>query len=180
LALGFSGRAAVMLRAQRWMLDHAARVIDAVVEETGKTYEDAQLTDLGYTVQALGFWARSAKRYLADERIRYWGNPTVAGKKLVVRYEPAGVVGVIGPWNFPLVNGFGDCIPALMAGNSVILKPSEVTPLSSLLVAEMVGACGLPEGFFQVATGDGSTGAALVAAVDCMMFTGSTRTGKLV
>jgi len=180
LALGFSNRGAVMLRAQRWMLDHAARVIGAVVEETGKTYEDAQVTDLGYTVQALGFWARSAERYLADERVRYWGNPTVAGKKLVVRYEPAGVVGVIGPWNFPLVNGFGDCIPALMAGNSVILKPSEVTPLSSLLMAEMFAECGLPEGVFQVATGDGSTGAALVACVDCVMFTGSTRTGRLV
>ena len=180
LALGFSGRRAVMLRAQRWMLDHAARVIGAVVEETGKTYEDAQLTDLGYTVQALGFWARSAEGYLADEHVRYWGNPTVAGKKLVVRYEPVGVVGVIGPWNFPLVNGFGDCIPALMAGNSVILKPSEVTPLSSLLMAEMFAECGLPEGVFQVATGDGSTGAALVAGVDCVMFTGSTRTGKLV
>ena len=75
--------------------------------------------------------------YLADERSHYWGNPAVAGKKLVMRYEPLGVVGVIGPWNFPLVNGFGDCIPALMAGNSVILKPSEVTPLSSLLMAEM-------------------------------------------
>src|SRR5271170_5377124 len=66
LALGFSGRRAVMLRAQRWMLDNAARVIDVVVQETGKTYEDAQLTDLGYTAQALGFWARSAERYLAD------------------------------------------------------------------------------------------------------------------
>jgi acyl-CoA reductase-like NAD-dependent aldehyde dehydrogenase len=131
-------------------------------------------------VQALGFWAKSAERYLADERVHYWGNPTVAGKKLVIRYEPAGVVGVIGPWNFPLVNGFGDCVPAMMAGNSVILKPSEVTPLSSLLMAEMFGECGLPEGVFQVATGDGSTGAALVAAVDCVMFTGSTRTGKLV
>ena len=84
------------------------------------------------------------------------------GKKLVVRYEPVGVVGVIGPWNFPLVNSFGDCIPALMAGNSVILKPSEVTPLSSLLMAEMMRECGLPEGVFQVATGDGSTGAALI------------------
>ena len=180
LALGFAGRGAVMLRAQRWMLDNAERVIDAVVEETGKTYEDAQLTDLGYTVQALGFWAKSAEGYLADERVRYWNNPTVAGKKLVVRYEPSGVVGVIGPWNFPIVNGFGDCIPALMAGNSVILKPSEVTPLSSLLMAEMFRDCGLPEGVFQVATGDGSTGAALIAGVDCVMFTGSTRTGRLV
>ena len=169
-----------MRRAQRWMLDNAERVIGAVVEETGKTYEDAQPTDLGYVVQSLGFWAKHAAEYLADERVRYWGNPAVAGKKLVVRYEPLGVVGVIGPWNFPLVNGFGDCIPALMAGNGVILKPSEVTPLSSLLMAEMFRECGLPEDVFQVATGDGSTGAALIAAVDCVMFTGSTRTGRLV
>ncbi len=180
LALGFDGRAAVMRRAQRWMADNADRLIGAVIEETGKTYEDAQLTDFGYVLQALGFWAKAAERYLADERLHYWGNPIVAGRKLVLRYQPVGLVGVIGPWNFPLVNGFGDCIPALMAGNSVILKPSEVTPLSSLLMAEMFVACGMPEDVFQVATGDGDTGARLVAAVDCVMFTGSTRTGRLV
>ncbi len=180
LALGFEGRAAVMRRAQHWMLDHGERVIGAVIEETGKPYEDAQLTDHGYCVQSLGFWAGTAAGYLADERLHYWGSPVVAGKKLVLRYEPVGLVGVIGPWNFPLVNGFGDCIPALMAGNSVILKPSEVTPLSSILMAEMFTACGMPDGVFQVATGDGTTGAALVGVVDCVMFTGSTRTGRVV
>jgi acyl-CoA reductase-like NAD-dependent aldehyde dehydrogenase len=179
-ALGFGGRAALMRRAQRWTLANRERVIDTVIQETGKTYEDAHTTDYGYVVQSFGFWAKHAERYLADERTHYWGNPAVAGKRLVLRHEPVGVVGVIGPWNFPLVNGFGDCIPALMAGNSVILKPSEVTPLSSLLMAEMFTACGLPPGVFQVATGDGSTGAALVENVDCIMFTGSTRTGRLV
>ena len=87
---------------------------------------------------------------------------------------------MIGPWNYPIVNSFGDCIPALMAGNTVILKPSEVTPLSALLMAEMLRECGLPEHVFQVATGDGDTGAALIATVDCIMFTGSSRTGKAV
>ena len=180
LALGFADRAAVLLRARRWLIDNAERVIATVVEETGKTYEDAQATDFGYTAQSLGFWAKHAQHYLAEERTRYWGSPVIAGKRLVVRYEPIGVVGVIGPWNFPLVNGFGDCVPALMAGNSVILKPSEVTPLSSLLVAEMFRESGMPDGVFQVAVGDGPTGAALVAAVDCIMFTGSTRTGRIV
>jgi acyl-CoA reductase-like NAD-dependent aldehyde dehydrogenase len=162
------------------MLDNTERVIGTVIEETGKTYEDALSTDFGYVVQSLGFWAKHAQDYLAEERTHYWGNPAVAGKKLIVRYEPVGVVGVIGPWNFPLINGFGDCIPALMAGNAVILKPSEVTPLSSLLMLEMFEQCGLPEDVFQVAVGDGATGAALVAAVDCLMFTGSTRTGRQV
>ncbi len=98
----------------------------------------------------------------------------------MLRYVPHGLVGVIGPWNYPIVNSFGDCIPALMAGNAVILKPSEVTPLSSLLMAEMLQECGLPADVFQVATGDGSTGAALIGELDCVMFTGSSRTGSAV
>jgi acyl-CoA reductase-like NAD-dependent aldehyde dehydrogenase len=179
-AMGFAGRGRVLRRAQRWMLDNPERILDVVVSETGKTYEDAQLADLGYTVTALGFWAKKAAGYLSDERVPSWHNPLAAGKKLVIRYAPIGVVGVIGPWNFPIANSFGDCIPALMAGNSVILKPSEVTPLSSLLMAEMMQECGLPDGVFQVATGDGSTGAALISKVGCVMFTGSTPTGKKV
>ncbi|MGB9183870.1 MAG: aldehyde dehydrogenase family protein [Solirubrobacteraceae bacterium] len=179
-AIGYEGRARVMRRAQKWILDNADRVIETVVSETGKTYEDAQLTDLGYTVSALGFWAKEGPKYLADERVPSWNNPVAAGKKLIIRYAPVGVVGVIGPWNFPIANSFGDCIPAMMAGNCVILKPSEVTPLSSLVMAEMMRECGLPEHVFQVATGDGGTGAALIAEVDCVMFTGSCRTGKAV
>src|ERR1700759_3344752 len=179
-AIGFDGRARIMRRAQKWMLDNADRVLDSVVRESGKTYEDAHLADLGYTVTALGFWAKEAAKYLADERVPSWNNPVAAGKKLVIRYVPVGVVGVIGPWNYPIANSFGDCIPALMAGNSVILKPSEVTPLSSLLMAEMMLECGAPEGVFQVATGDGGTGAALIEQVDCVMFTGSNKTGKAV
>jgi acyl-CoA reductase-like NAD-dependent aldehyde dehydrogenase len=179
-ALEFEGRARVLRRAQKWMLDNADRIIGVVVSETGKTHEDAQLADLGYTVAALGFWAKEAPGYLADERVPSWNNPIAAGKRLIIRYAPVGVVGVIGPWNYPIANSFGDCIPALAAGNSVILKPSELTPLSSLLMAEMMRECGLPEGVFQVATGDGSTGAALIGEVDCVMFTGSTNTGKSV
>ena len=179
-AIGFEGRARVMRRAQKWILDNAERVLETVVSETGKTYEDAQLADLGYTSVALGFWAKEAGRYLADEHVPAWGSPLTAGKRLVIRYEPHGLVGVIGPWNFPIANSFGDCIPALMAGNAVILKPSEVTPLSSELMAEMMRECGLPDGVLQVATGDGSTGAALIGQVDCVMFTGSVKTGRAV
>jgi acyl-CoA reductase-like NAD-dependent aldehyde dehydrogenase len=179
-ALGFEGRGRVFRRAQKWMLDNADRVIDVVTSETGKTVEDVQVADLGLTVSALGFWPKQGPKYLADERVPSWSNPTTIGKKLVVRYAPLGVVGVIGPWNFPITNSFGDCIPALMAGNSVVLKPSEVTPLSSLLMDEMMRQCGTPDGVFQVATGDGATGAALIGEVDCLMFTGSTATGRKV
>jgi acyl-CoA reductase-like NAD-dependent aldehyde dehydrogenase len=87
---------------------------------------------------------------------------------------------VIGPWNYPLSNSFGDCIPALAAGNAVILKPSEVTPLTSLLMLEAMRESGLPEGVYQVATGAGETGEALIDGVDMVMFTGSTVTGRKV
>ncbi len=179
-AIGFEGRGKVLRRAQKWMLDNADRIIDVVVSESGKAHEDAQLVDLGYTASALGFWSQQAPRYLADERVPSWNNPLAAGKKLIIRYTAIGVVGVIGPWNYPIANSFGDCVPALAAGNSTILKPSELTPLSSLLMEEMLRECGLPEGVFQVATGDGSTGSALIGQVDCVMFTGSERSGRKV
>ena len=178
-ALGFEGRARVMRRAQKWIVDNADRVIATIVSETGKTHEDAQLAEIAYAANAFGFWAKHAPGYLADEKVRS-ANPFVAGRKLVVRYAPLGVVGIIGPWNYPLTNSFGDAIPALMAGNAVVLKPSEVTPLTSLLMADAMRECGLPEHVFQVATGLGETGAALVDEVDMVMFTGSTATGRKV
>ena len=178
-AAGFAERGQVLRRAQKWLVDNRRRVVDTLVSETGKAHEDALLVEIGYAAGALGFWARRAPGYLDDERIRHF-NPVVIGRKLVVRYRPLGVVGVIGPWNFPLVNSFGDCIPALAAGNAVVLKPSELTPLSSLLMVECLRASGLPEDVFQVLTGDGRTGAALVDHVDMVMFTGSTSTGRKV
>jgi len=178
-AYGFDGRARVLRRAQKWLMDNSQRVVETIVSETGKTYEDASLAEIGYVGNAFGFWAKEGPRYLADEHVKS-SQVLVKGKKLILRYRPLGLIGVIGPWNYPLTNSFGDCIPALMAGNSVILKPSEITPLTSLLMAEALRECGLPEGVFQVATGRGETGRALIEHVDMIMFTGSTRTGRKV
>jgi acyl-CoA reductase-like NAD-dependent aldehyde dehydrogenase len=178
-ALGFEGRARILRRAQKWLVDNAQRVIATIVAETGKTYEDAQFADYLYGVSAFGFWAKNAEGYLADERVKT-ATPTLKGKRLVLRHRPLGLVGVIGPWNYPLTNSFGDAIPALAAGNAVILKPSEITPLTSGLIAEGLRASGLPEGVFTVATGRGATGQALVDEVDMIMFTGSTQTGRKV
>src|SRR4051812_25411986 len=176
-ALGYDGRAKVLRRAQKWVVDHADRIIDTIVAETGKTREDAQLAEVAYAAHAFGFWAKKAPAYLADEKV-HSTNPFVLGRKLVVRYRPVGVVGIIGPWNYPLTNSFGDAIPALAAGNAVVLKPSEVTPLTSLLMQECMQASGLPAGVYTAIPGYGDTGAALIEHVDMIMFTGSTRTGK--
>jgi len=178
-ALGFEGRGRVLARMQKWIMDNHERVTSTLVSETGKTQEDAYFVELTYTGGALAFWIKNADRLLADESVPV-STLALKGKKLAVRYEPIGLVGVISPWNYPLVNGFGDCVPALMAGNSVILKPSRVTPLTSLLLAEGLAESGLPDGVFQVATGRGATGTALIDEVDMIMFTGSTATGKKV
>jgi acyl-CoA reductase-like NAD-dependent aldehyde dehydrogenase len=178
-ALGYEGRGRILRRAQKWMVDNVDRVIETIVSETGKAYEDALIAEVMYGANALGFWAKKAPSYLADERIRS-SSPLLKGKKLVLRYRPIGLVGVIGPWNYPLTNSFGDCVPALAAGNAVILKPSEVTPLTSLLLLQGLRESGLPEGVMAIATGRGATGSALVDEVDMVMFTGSAATGRQV
>jgi acyl-CoA reductase-like NAD-dependent aldehyde dehydrogenase len=178
-ALGFDGRAEVMRDVREWLIDNRDRMIQTIVDETGKTREDAQLAEIFLTADALGFWAKRAAGYLADERIRSL-SPLVLGKKLVLRYRPFGLIGVIGPWNYPLANSFGDAIPALMAGNSVLMKPSEVTPMSMLLMEEGLRASGMPEDVFVTVTGGGATGTAVVDESDMVMFTGSTATGRKV
>ena len=179
-AAGFAERGRILRRAQKWTLDNAERIISTIVAENGKTYEDAQLAEVSYAASAFGFWAKNAPEFLADEKVKS-ASPFVLGRKLKVRYAPVGVVGVIGPWNYPLTNSFGDCIPALAAGNAVVLKPATLTPMTSMLMAEGLRECGIPEDVFQVAVGEGSSiGNALIDAVDFVMFTGSTEVGKKV
>lgn len=178
-ALGFDGRAVVLRRMQRWIVDHTDEIVETICAETGKAFEDALIAEVNYGAAAFGFWADTAPKYLADERVQS-SQLLVKGKRLLLTYKPMGLIGVIGPWNYPLTNSFGDCIPALAAGNSVILKPSDVTPLTSLLLARGLAECGLPEDVFAVATGRGDTGAALIDHVDMIMFTGSTVTGRKV
>ncbi len=179
-AIGFERRAELLMAARGWLVANGARVIETICGETGRPADEVQFTDLGYGVSALEFWAKAAPDYLADEIVETASPSVRGGRRLKVRYAPVGLVGVIGPWNFPLTNSFGDCIPALAAGNTVILKPSEVTPLTSLLMGEMLAEVGVPEGVFSVATGAGEAGAALVDAADYVMFTGSAETGKKV
>ena len=177
---GFEERGRILMAARAWMVANGERVVTTICAETGRPADETQFAELSYGISALEFWAKHAATYLADEDVETASPFVRGGRRLKVRYAPVGVVGVIGPWNYPLNNSFGDCIPALAAGNAVVLKPSEVTPLTSLLMAEMMGEVGLPADVFAVATGRGETGAALVDLVDYVMFTGSVRTGKAV
>ncbi|KUM84171.1 MULTISPECIES: succinic semialdehyde dehydrogenase [Streptomyces] len=177
-ALDARSRAEYFTRARHWLLSHRQEVTDLIVEENGKTREDA-IVEIVYCAGAFAHWAKRARRLLAETRIRSL-SPFVLGRSMYTRRVPLGVVGVIGPWNNPLLNSFGDAIPALAAGNAVVLKPSEHTPLTALLMERMAHECGWPEDVFQVVTGAGATGQALVDTADFVMFTGSTKTGRLV
>src|SRR5436305_443688 len=177
-ALGFEERGKVLRRAQKWLLDNVERLSDTLMSESGKTREDV-LLELAIPVTGFGFWAKQAPNYLADEKVRT-SSPFLLGRKVIVRYEPVGVAGIIGPWNYPLANNIGDVIPALAAGNSVLLKPSSVTPLTSLLMEECLRECGCPQDVFQVVVGRGSIGGDLIDLVDTVMFTGSTEVGRTV
>ena len=146
-ALGFEGRArgaaadAEVAAGQRRPRDRDDRLGD------GQDLRGRRSWPRSPTAPPRSASGRSKRReYLADERVSSRSRSLVKGKKLILRYRPLGLIGVIGPWNYPLINSFGDCIPALAAGNSVILKPSEVTPLTSLLLAEGLRECGLPDG----------------------------------
>src|SRR4051794_21611082 len=177
--MGFEARAKVFYRARKWLVDNRDRVARTIVEETGKTREDAMLAEVLFIADSFGYWAKSAPNHLADEKVRSH-SPFMLGRKLMIRYQPRGVIGVIGPWNYPLTNCFGDGIAALAAGNAVVFKPSEITPMATMLMQECMREAGLPDGVMQVATGRGATGAALIEHVDYVMFTGSVATGKKV
>ena len=152
----------------------AARTL---VEESGKPRHEAVGIEIVYLCELIRFTIRAARRALREET----RHPRLfLTKKTRLVRRPLGVVGVIGPWNFPILNNAADCVAPLLAGNAVVLKPSELTPLISLRLAELWRGAGNPGEVFQVVTGRGATGAALVDRADGVMFTGSVDTGRKV
>jgi len=175
--LPFGERARILRRVARGLRDDAT-FLDTLSGESGKPRYEAEAIELFYTLELTRYYTgRAGRRALRDD-LRH---PFVfTNKRARVVYHPRGVVAVIGPWNWPLLNNYADCIGPLVAGNAVVLKPSEYTPLTSLRVAEIAHDAGLPDGVFQVVAGRGEAGAALTAAADMIFFTGSAATGKQV
>jgi len=175
-----SERARYLERVQARVLEAQDRIIETVVRETGKTATEAFAMEVFSSCDALGFYAKRAARFLRPEKRRIHGVMGIA-KQLRVVYKPLGVVGIIVPWNGPVILALNQAAQALVAGNAVLLKGSEVTPYSTALVGELFREAGLPDGLLQVLMGDGETGAALVeAGVDKVSFTGSVATGRRV
>ena len=176
-SLGPKGRKRYLLKLQEWVLDNSEHLQDVLQSETGKTRVDSSF-EPAVTADLLNYWSKNAAKFLADRHSRAHG-PLGLVKKLETVYRPYPVVGVITPWNFPLLAPTFDVVPALAAGASVLLKPSEVTPLSAVELIRGWNEIGAPP-VLDVATGDGRTGSALVDSVDYVQFTGSTATGRRV
>ena len=171
-------RVRLLAAVSRELLRRADEVADVVVAETAKPRVEAFTSELYPALDALAWLAREAPRLLAPERIAY-PQLHLKHKRATLRYEPLGVVAVISPWNFPFGIPFTQLAYALAAGNAVVLKPSELTPLSGALAADFFAAAGAP---VHVAQGDGAVGEALVRSpgVGKVLFTGSAEVGRLV
>src|SRR5688500_8109622 len=179
-ALSYDERARYVLRARELVLAQIEEISSLISRETGKPPAEAMSMEIVPTLDLMHHFARNTERLLKRQKIDI-GQYGLMGRSSYIVYKPLGVVGIISPWNFPWATPLDEIVMALMAGNTVVLKPSELTPLTALKIAEIFKSARLPESVLEIVTGDGSTGAALVdAGVDKIMFTGSVATGKRV
>jgi len=176
-ALGARGRKTWLLKFQDWVLDNAEHITDVVQSETGKVRADASI-EAPMTAGLLDYWAGNAEAFLGDRHPKPH-NVLMMTKRLTTVYRPYPVVGLIIPWNFPFANAALDGIAALAAGAALLLKPSEVTPLSAVEFARGWTEIGAPP-VLALTTGYAETGAAVIANSDYVHFTGSTSTGRKV
>jgi succinate-semialdehyde dehydrogenase / glutarate-semialdehyde dehydrogenase len=175
-ARGVKERAKLLRTWGDMLLEDEKTAMQKIRAETGKNDTGAWLEVL-VVENMVSYYTHHAPRLLRPQT-RNALIPFI--QKARVYYKPYGVAGFITPWNYPLNNAFIDLIPALIAGNTVVLKPSEITPFTSLYAVDLMYKAGIPKDMIQVITGDGRTGAALVDNVDYISFTGSTATGRKI
>src|SRR3954454_415079 len=176
--LGIKGRAQWLYKLRDWILDHQDEIADTMQRETGKVRGEAAGESV-YLTDLINFYGKKGHKFIGDEKVPAH-SPLMKTKKLKVQYRPYPVVGVISPWNFPLILSLGDAIPGLVAGCAVVVKPSEITPLGLTEIVEAWRSdIGGPD-VFDVVNGMGETGSALVDEADFVQFTGSDRTAKKV
>jgi len=179
-AQSIRARRALARRLRETTYARRQEIAEVVTRETGKPRIEALLADVLVSLDMAGYYAAQAAKLLRPERVPHH-NPAVKAKSGWLHYEPYGVIGVISPWNYPLAVPLGQIIPAVVAGNAVVLKPSELTPWCGALIEELFARAGFPAGLVQVIQGGGELGAALIeAAPDKVIFTGSVATGKRV
>jgi acyl-CoA reductase-like NAD-dependent aldehyde dehydrogenase len=175
-ALDPTARTKILVRLSGLVEEHGDELAELESRDVGKPLVEARSRDVKFTAQTWLYYAGWPTKILGTT------NPANPGVFTYTLREPVGVVGVITPWNFPLVIASWKLAPALACGNTVVHKPAEDAPLTSIRLAELAREAGVPEGVWNVVTGDGSTGALLAAhtRVDKVSFTGSTEVGRKI
>ena len=175
--LPFEDRGRVLLRFHDLLFDRQGEVLDLIQMETGKARRWA-FEEVGDAAIVARYYAHSAAKHLRSRR-RQGFAPVLT--QVWEHHHPRGVAGFIVPWNYPLPTGISDVMPALMAGNGVVVKADRQTSFTLLWLLELMAEAGLPEGLAQVVTGEGpELGPSLIESVDYLCFTGSTATGRIV
>ena len=176
----FAERERIVMRAREMILAEMDEIAHLISAESGKPFGEAIAMEIAPVLDLMRWVARGAGKMLRPRRVDI-GLYGLLGRSSRIVYHPLGVVAIIPAWNYPFSIPLGEAAMALMAGNSVVIKPSELTPLVGLKIGEIFEKAGAPEGLVQVVSGAGETGAALVdAAPDKIMFTGSVATGKKI
>ncbi|HEU4563475.1 MAG TPA: aldehyde dehydrogenase family protein [Gemmatimonadaceae bacterium] len=175
-----SERAAAVERFRRALYRRRDEATALIHRESGKPAAEALVTEVMVVLDLARYYARESVRRL-EQRWFTPANIALWRKRVRIAHEPYGVIGVIAPWNYPLMLPAGTVLSAIVTGNAVLLKPSEYTPSTGGLIAELCGEAGVPDGLVAVLPGAGDTGAALIAAgPDKLFFTGSAATGRKV
>ena len=178
--LGIRKRIEILRNFQAELQTRKNEVASAITREAGKPVVEALVTEVLVVLDSARFLIDNAFTLLRDEPVPH-GNAAAKFKTGRLVREPLGVIGIISPWNYPFSIPATETLAALVAGNAVVLKPSELTPLIALELASLLHGAGVPKEIFQVVTGDGAAGAALLRApIDKLVFTGSVSTGKRI
>ena len=176
----FAQRKRLVMRAREVILAEMDEIAHLISAESGKPFGEAIAMEIAPVLDLMQWVARGAKRMLRPRRVDI-GSYRLFGRSSRIVYHPLGVVAIVPAWNYPFSIPLGEAAMALMSGNSVVIKPSELTPLVGLKIGEIFEKAGAPAGLVQIVSGAGETGAALVdAAPDKIMFTGSVATGKKI
>jgi succinate-semialdehyde dehydrogenase/glutarate-semialdehyde dehydrogenase len=171
-----AGRGRIISRFHDLVLGQRNRILDTIQSETGKTRRDA-LAEIVTVAGTARYYLAHGAAYLQGKR-REPAVPAITSAEII--YKPHGLVGLITPWNYPFLLGIADALPALLAGNAVLLKPSELTPLSAVLAREMLVESGLDPNLLAIVHGAGDAGAELIQHVDYIAFTGGMVSGRKV
>lgn len=176
----FAERENLVMRAREVILAEMDEIARLISDESGKPVAEALSMEIAPVLDLMQYFARNARKLLKPRKINI-GLYALLGRSSKIVYQPLGVVGIIPAWNYPFSIPLGEAVMAVMAGNTVVLKPSELTPFIGLKIGEIFKKAGFPENAVQIVTGAGATGAALIdAAPDKIMFTGSVATGKKI